>query len=138
MSTVDTALPSTPPDQGAISTESQVAPSPSTTSYSDDGSASFARPRTNVGQPLWTHRVSASFNAMADQIAAASQTIALIPPLPDTVNSQLQQQIDEILETQKRLEDELSDLRNKFQEITEGPEKFQKQLDEHIAEFKLE
>ena len=75
---------------------------------------------------------------MADQIAAASQAIALIPPLPDTVNAQLQLQLDEIAETQKRLEDELSILKKKLEEVTDGPEKFQKQLDEHIAEFRLE
>ncbi|KAG6374166.1 hypothetical protein JVT61DRAFT_4818 [Boletus reticuloceps] len=29
--------------------------------------------------PLWPHRLSASFSAMADQIAAASQALALVP-----------------------------------------------------------
>lgn len=88
--------------------------------------------------PLWTHRVSASFSAMADQIAAASQAIALIPPLPDTMYSQLYTRMDEIEATQKRLEAEFSALREQMAQMSEGPEKFQMQLDELIASFKLE
>ncbi|KAI5119690.1 hypothetical protein M0805_003577 [Coniferiporia weirii] len=91
-----------------------------------------------VGRPVWTHRVSASFNAMADQIAAASQAIALIPPLPDEVLGQLQTRMDEIVDTQKRLEEELAELRQHIQQTTDGPEKFQKQLDDQMAEFRLE
>ncbi|KAH8114943.1 hypothetical protein DFH11DRAFT_136092 [Phellopilus nigrolimitatus] len=93
---------------------------------------------SSVGRPLWTHRVSASFNAMAEQISAASQAIALIPPLPDTMYSQLQTRMDEIADTQKRLDEELATLRQRLEEVTEGPSKFQKQLEDHIAEFKLE
>lgn len=75
---------------------------------------------------------------MADQIAAASQAIALIPPLPDAQFSDVQTRMEEIIDTQAKLEGELAELRQQIQAITEGPEKFQKQLDDHIAEFRLE
>ncbi|KAL5525101.1 hypothetical protein ACEPAF_8970 [Sanghuangporus sanghuang] len=94
--------------------------------------------RMNIGDPFWTHRVSASFNAMADQIAAASQAIAQIPPLPDTQITQLQARMEEISDTQEKLQSELEELRQQIRAITEGPEKFQQQLDDCIAEFRLE
>ncbi|KAL5520488.1 hypothetical protein ACEPAG_9712 [Sanghuangporus baumii] len=94
--------------------------------------------RMNIGDPFWTHRVSASFNAMADQIAAASQAIAQIPPLPDVQITQLQARIEEISDTQEKLQSELEELRQQIRAITERPEKFQKQLDDFIAEFRLE
>ncbi|KLO15636.1 hypothetical protein SCHPADRAFT_824463 [Schizopora paradoxa] len=97
-----------------------------------------ARIRMPVGQPTWTHRVSASFSAMADQIAAASQAIALIPPMPDAVYGQLSARMEEIEATQQHLESELAGLREQLAAMNEGPEKFQKQLDDHIAAFKLE
>ncbi|THH04209.1 hypothetical protein EW145_g5690 [Phellinidium pouzarii] len=111
--------------------------------HEDSGSVSssaFARNAYpgQVGRPLWTHRVSASFNAMADQIAAASQAIALIPPLPDTMFGHLQARMDEITNTQKILEGELAEIKEQIQGITGGPDTFKKQLDDHIAEFKLE
>ncbi|KAL5498339.1 hypothetical protein ACEPAH_2481 [Sanghuangporus vaninii] len=93
---------------------------------------------TNIGDPFWTHRVSASFNAMADQIAAASQAIAQIPPLPDTQITQLQARMEEISDTQEKLQSELEELRQQIRAITEGPEKLQKQLDDFIAEVRLE
>lgn len=75
---------------------------------------------------------------MAEQINAASRAIALIPPLPDAQYAQLSERMDEIEATQKRLEGELAALKEQFTQMTEGPEKFQKQLDEQIALFKLE
>ncbi|KAL5478784.1 hypothetical protein ACEPAI_2061 [Sanghuangporus weigelae] len=107
------------------------------TPVSSSTSASAPR-RMNIGDPFWTHRVSASFNAMADQIAAASQAIAQIPPLPDTQITQLQARMEEISDTQEKLQGELEELRQQMRAITEGPEKFQKQLDGFIAEFRLE
>lgn len=40
---------------------------------------SFSGAVTPPAPPLWPHRLSASFSAMADQIAAASQALALVP-----------------------------------------------------------
>ena len=94
--------------------------------------------RMNISDPFWTHRVSASFNAMADQIAAASQAIAQIPPLPDAQMTRVQARLEDIAETQEKLENELEELRQQVRAITEGPEKFQKQLDDLVAEFRLE
>ena len=75
---------------------------------------------------------------MADQIAAASQAISQIPPLPDGQFAELQARLDEIAEKQSKFESDLDELRKKIESITEGPEKLQKQLEDHIAEFKLE
>lgn len=124
--------PPSPPSVESHETGSQEA---STVASS---SASYNMTVGSAGQPLWTHRVSASFNAMAEQINAASRAIALIPPLPDTQYAQLSERMDEIEATQKRLEGELAALKEQFTQMTEGPEKFQKQLDEQIALFKLE
>ncbi len=105
---------------------------------SSSATSSTGPPAPAPGQPLWTHRVSASFSAMADQIAAASQAIALIPPMPDVVYGQLSARMEEIEATQQHLESELAGLREQLANMNEGPDKFQKQLDDHIAAFKLE
>jgi hypothetical protein len=109
----------------------------------DDGHSSYTASsvepsQRSVNAPLWTHRVSASFNAMAEQIAAASQAISLIPPLPDAVYADLSKRMDDIEQTQKHIESEFALLKDAISKITEGPEKFQKALDEHIAASKLE
>ena len=101
-------------------------------------STSYNMPAGGPGQPLWTHRVSASFNAMAEQINAASRAIAMIPPLPDTQYAQLSSRMDEIEASQRKIEGDLAALKEQFTQMTEGPEKFQQQLDEHMAAFKLE
>lgn len=124
--------PPSPPSVESHDTGSQEA---STVASS---SASYSMSAAPPGQPIWTHRVSASFNAMAEQINAASRAIAMIPPLPDTQYAQLSERLDEIEATQKRLESDLTALKEQFTQMTEGPEKFQKQLDEQIALFKLE
>ena len=133
-----------------IHVEHRESPPPSTGSGSDNSHESSASTsssvysraaaprRMDIGDPFWTHRVSASFNAMADQIAAASQAIAQIPPLPDAQFTQLQSRLEEITDTQTKLQNDLEELRQQVRAITEGPEKFQKQLDGLVAEFKLE
>lgn len=106
--------------------------------------------------PLWTHRVSESFSAMAEQIAAASQAIALIPPhaLPDPslqlYSQQFSARLDEIEATQRRLEAEFSALKEQLgnaqaQTSTEVAQHdhdvvddLKKQLEKHIEETKLE
>ncbi|EJD04871.1 uncharacterized protein FOMMEDRAFT_166628 [Fomitiporia mediterranea MF3/22] len=149
-----TSQPSSQPAQETsekpqvVHIERQSSPPPSLGSQSDNSheastsvsSSVFAnaQARANIGQPFWTHRVSASFNAMADQIAAASQAIALIPPLPDVQIAQVHARMEEIAETQERLQRELEELRQEIRSVTEGPEKFQKQLEDHIAEYKLD
>jgi hypothetical protein len=75
---------------------------------------------------------------MAEQIAAASQAISLIPPLPDAVYADLSKRMDDIEQAQKHIESEFALLKDAISKITEGPENFQKALDEHIATSKLE
>ena len=106
----------------------------------DDGHSSYSGSSHShpLTPPIWTHRVSASFSAMAEQIAAASKAIASIPPLPDTMFAQLSARMDDIERTQERIEAELGQLRDAIGKITEVPEKFQKGLDDHVAAFKLE
>ena len=136
--------------QGLTQIVLEPAPSktPSVTTHDNEGehddehssytASSISPSQRSINPPLWTHRVSASFNAMAEQIAAASQAISLIPPLPDAVYADLSKRMDEIEHTQKHIEAEFVLLKDAISKITEGPEKFQTALDEHIAAFKLE
>lgn len=109
-----------------------------TSSICDNGSGSAVGAPSATTNPLWTERVSASFSAMADQISAVSQTIALIPPAPDTSYSQLHTRMGEIETAQKRLEAEFGALKEQMTQLSEGSEKYQAQLNELKAEFRLE
>ncbi|TDL27043.1 hypothetical protein BD410DRAFT_783197 [Rickenella mellea] len=115
-------------------------PSPSILTNGDRCSTCSVRSSlAGINPPVWTHRVSASFNAMADQIAAASQAIALIPPLPDSMFGALSERIEGLERTQERLEAELKALREQMTQTKEGPEeKFEKRLDELAEAFKLD
>ena len=105
-----------------------------------------------AGAHVWTQRVSASFSAMADQIAAASQAIALIPPLPDTLYNQLAARLERIEAAQRRLEEDLTALREVIKDVkindeketvpevtgTLSSEEVLAKLEEHVKDFKLE
>lgn len=120
-------------------------PPPESIATSAGGDTDGSSPRSSqthgsgtLTRPLWTHRVSASFNAMADQISAASQAIAMIPPLPDAMFANLAARLDSIESTQERLEGEFRALQAQLGQVGEGPEKFEKALAEQAAAFKLE
>ena len=73
-----------------------------------------------LAPPLWTHRVSASFNAMAEQIAAASQAIAMIPPLPDAVYSALSTRLEAVERAQETLGDEFREVKERLEQMEMG------------------
>lgn len=54
-------------------------PSSETPTLAGDRHHDIAPTAHPLPPPLWPHRLSASFSAMADQIAAASQALALVP-----------------------------------------------------------
>jgi len=85
--------------------------------------------------PQWQHRVSASFAAMADQIAAASQAVSLIPPVNETVMNDVMAKLDAIENNQMYLKEEIERMKARIDGLTEGPEKFEKRLEEQIAAF---
>lgn len=121
------------------------------TSSSDDSSghdetstSGYSSHPPSMTQPVWTHRVSASFNAVAHQIAAASQAIAMIPPMITSHHESeaqialLAERLEAIEKTQDLLGEEIKALKEQVKQINEGPERFEKKLEEHIAAFKLE
>lgn len=121
------------------------------------GTRNVPAPGDGPGQPHWQHRVSASFSALADQIAAAGKAIALMPP-PSSPGSAVQgttggdgsvvvaaeslaayeEQLQEIQDRQQKLEEGLDALREKVQELEAGPEAIKKQLEDLQATMKLE
>jgi len=85
--------------------------------------------------PQWQHRVSASFAAMADQIAAASQAVSLIPPVNETVMNDVMAKLEGIEHNQLFLKEEIERMKVRIDGLAEGPEKFEKRLEEQIAAF---
>ncbi|KAH7882111.1 hypothetical protein F5I97DRAFT_1912203 [Phlebopus sp. FC_14] len=112
---------------------------------------SFERPNLDLSsssQPLWPHRLSASFSAMADQIAAASQTLALVPPAAfsgsevSTEFAALKSRLESIEKTQERLSAEFDALKAQFSEIEKergpGLVELEKKLNELTDIVKLD
>lgn len=83
----------------------------------------------SLNAPLWPHRLSASFSAMADQIAAASQALALVPSTAFSGNDMaaefafLKSKLASIESTQDRLASEFAALKEQFTELNtdKGP-----------------
>ena len=75
---------------------------------------------------------------MADQIAAASQAVSLIPPVNETVMNDVMAKLDAIENNQMYLKEEIERMKARIDGLTEGPEKFEKRLDEQIAAFNAE
>ncbi|KAH7913628.1 hypothetical protein BJ138DRAFT_583969 [Hygrophoropsis aurantiaca] len=88
---------------------------------------SFERPTLDIPAPptppLWPHRLSASFSAMADQIAAASQALAQVPATafmgsePSPELSSLKSRLEAIEKSQERLSAEFDALKMQFTEL---------------------
>lgn len=76
--------------------------------------------------PLWPHRLSASFSAMADQIAAASQALALVPSTAfsgSDISSELgglKGRLEGIERTQERMIAEFEALKTQFTMLGTG------------------
>lgn len=93
----------------------------------------------SLNAPLWPHRLSASFSAMADQIAAASQALALVPSTAFSGNDMaaefavLKSKLASIESTQERLTSEFAALKEQFTELNtdKGPaiEELEKKLE---------
>lgn len=157
------ASPSFVTQSGSGSTRSRSRDNSTTSLASSAFGHAQARPgavaRMDPGQPQWQHRVSASFSALADQIAAAGKAIALMPQANPSTSMQMSmtpasgpsdntalvdgsamyhEQIQELQETQQRLEEGLDELRAKVQELEAGPEALKKQLEDLQASVKLE
>jgi len=92
----------------------------------------------HINGPQWQHRVSASFQAMAEQIGAASQAVAMIPSVNETVLNEIIAKLEAIETNQNALRDEMSELKRRMDGLQEGPEKFQKKLDDQISAFNLD
>lgn len=113
---------------------------------------SFERPSldypTPPTPPLWPHRLSASFSAMADQIAAASQALALVPSTAFSGSDvsvefgALKTRLDSIERTQERLSAEFEALKTQFTQLEtdRGPgfEELEKKINELTEIVKLE
>ncbi|KAG9308661.1 hypothetical protein JVU11DRAFT_11618 [Chiua virens] len=87
---------------------------------------SFDRGDVTPPPPLWPHRLSASFSAMADQIAAASQALALVPSTAfsgsDLSNelSGLKSRMEGIEQMQERMMAEFEALKTQFTTLDTG------------------
>ncbi|KAF9232889.1 hypothetical protein BU15DRAFT_67063 [Melanogaster broomeanus] len=97
---------------------------------------------------LWPHRLSASFSAMADQIAAASQALALVPSTAfsgSDVSAEfgaLKGRLESIEKTQERLSAEFEALKTQFTQLEtdRGPglEELEKKISELAEIVKLD
>ncbi|KAG1744618.1 uncharacterized protein EDB91DRAFT_1039785, partial [Suillus paluster] len=92
--------------------------------------------------PLWPHRLSASFSAMADQIAAASQALALVPSTAFSGNDMsaelvsLKSKLASIESTQERLAAEFAALKEQFTELNTDKGPALEELDKKIEALK--
>lgn len=97
--------------------------------------------------PLWTHRLSSSFSAMAEQISAASQALAQVPSdasinavFPDI--SGLNSRLEAIEKAQERLSIEFEALKTQFTQLSTGPgagmEELEKKVNDLADSLKLE
>ena len=88
---------------------------------------------------------------MADQIAAASQAISLIPPFPDDQFRIISARLDAIEKAQEGLREEIRVLRERVDSdtstkastsantnATSSAEELKKAIEEQVANFKLE
>lgn len=97
--------------------------------------------------PVWSHRLSASFSAMADQISAASRALAQVP-LDAPVNSlnasisteELLSRLDKIEQRQEQLGAEIDALKTQFADSnTKGStDDLEKKLNDLVESLKLE
>ncbi|KAJ8586845.1 hypothetical protein M405DRAFT_822679 [Rhizopogon salebrosus TDB-379] len=96
----------------------------------------------SLNAPLWPHRLSASFSAMADQIAAASQALALVPSTAFSGNdmaaefTSLRSKLASIESTQERLAAEFSALKEQFTELNTDKGPALEELDKKIEAVK--
>ncbi|KII84167.1 hypothetical protein PLICRDRAFT_702107 [Plicaturopsis crispa FD-325 SS-3] len=99
--------------------------------------------------PVWTRSLSMSFSAMADQIAAASQALALVPESAPVQGEQspqdlrpLQERLETIVQSQERLGVEIETLKGKAilpqAEMQTRTEALEKKVDELFAAMKLD
>lgn len=96
----------------------------------------------SLNAPLWPHRLSASFSAMADQIAAASQALALVPSTAFSGNDMaaefalLKSKLASIESTQDRLASEFAALKEQFTELNTDKGPAIEELDKKIEALK--
>ncbi|OJA19441.1 hypothetical protein AZE42_04224 [Rhizopogon vesiculosus] len=96
----------------------------------------------SLNAPLWPHRLSASFSAMADQIAAASQALALVPSTAFSGNdmaaefASLKSKLSSIENTQERLAAEFAALKEQFTELNTDKGPALEELDKKIEALK--
>jgi hypothetical protein len=96
----------------------------------------------SLNAPLWPHRLSASFSAMADQIAAASQALALVPSTAFSGNDMaaefttLKSKLSSIESTQERLAAEFAALKEQFTELNTDKGPAIEELDKKIEALK--
>jgi len=96
----------------------------------------------SLNAPLWPHRLSASFSAMADQIAAASQALALVPSTAFSGSdmtaelSSLKAKLASIESTQERLAAEFAALKEQFTELNTDKGPALEELDKKIEALK--
>ncbi|KAG2039417.1 hypothetical protein BDR03DRAFT_951859 [Suillus americanus] len=96
----------------------------------------------SLNAPLWPHRLSASFSAMADQIAAASQALALVPSTAFSGNDMaaefagLKSKLASIESTQERLAAEFAALKQQFTELNTDKGPALEELDKKIEALK--
>lgn len=96
----------------------------------------------SLNAPLWPHRLSASFAAMADQIAAASQALALVPSTAFSGNdvtvefASLKSKLASIESTQERLAAEFAALKEQFTQLNTDKGPALEELDKKIEALK--
>jgi len=96
----------------------------------------------SLNAPLWPHRLSSSFSAMADQIAAASQALALVPSTAFSGNdlaaefAVLKSKLASIESTQERLAAEFTALKEQFTELNTDKGPAFEELDKKIEALK--